>query len=144
MKPLAFICDIDGTIAYHDGIRGHYEYEKVSLDLPIKPVIEVIKHLSSQWNPLFLSGRMEFSRMDTVHWIDKHVDPLGKMPGWPLYMREDKNYEPDFQLKERIYRTMIYPFYNVQFAIDDRLQVCQMWHRIGISVFRVGDPDATF
>jgi hypothetical protein len=54
------------------------------------------------------------------------------------------DYRPDYIVKEEIYRRDIEPLYDVKFAIDDRLQVCRMWHSIGIPVFRVGDPDADF
>lgn len=149
VKPKAFICDIDGTLFSHkndDGTlrRGHYDYTKVSEDLPIPHVIKVVKHLSTQWQPIFVSGREEYSRKDTVQAIRADVDPFGSMPSWPLFMREDGNYEKDFYLKKRIYEKLIEPRWDVEFAVDDRLQVCQMWHSIGVPVFRVGNPDDVF
>lgn len=148
-KEDAFICDIDGTLASHvnpDGSlrREHFDYTKVSEDLPIEHVIEVVRILAVDLQPIFVSGREDYSRSDTVNWIRNHVDPTGEMGPFNLYMRENGNYEKDFTLKERIYSKLIAPKYNVHFAIDDRLQVCQMWHRIGVPVFRVGDPDAVF
>lgn len=144
----AFICDIDGTLTDHTGIRGHYEYGSVSLDRPIYSVIEVIEILAEFLQPVFVSGRRdsESCRSDTRAWINKYTD----IKAYPLLMRPEKlsngkpDYRPDYIVKEELYRTCIEPYYDIRFAIDDRLQVCRMWYSIGIPVFRVGDPDADF
>lgn len=152
MKQSAFICDIDGTIALHengDGTlrRGHYEYERVSEDLPNTPVIEVVRILALHLQPVFMSGREDSCREDTVEWIRKNVDPDFTIPfmrGYPLFMRETGNHERDVTLKARLLEKYVAGRWDVKFAIDDRLQVCRMWHMHGIPVFRVGDPDAVF
>jgi len=152
-RPEAFICDIDGTIADHGDeesglIRGHYEYDKVKFDRPKPEVIRVVRILSKELQPIFVSGRMDESanpvRIDTVHWIKSNVWPYDINPQWPLFMRADGDYRADYVIKEEIFTKLIEPRWNVRFAIDDRLQVCRMWHRIGVPVFRVGDPDAVF
>lgn len=148
-KPKAFILDVDGTVAYHDlGMRGHYEYTKVKYDLPICPVIEVVNILADSLPPVVVSGRMDEGecRTDTEDWITRHV----MLSYFPLFMRQavlpsgKPDHRPDYIVKEEIYWNFIEPQWDIQFAIDDRLQVCRMWHSLKIPVFRVGDPDANF
>jgi hypothetical protein len=147
-----FICDIDGTLADHTGLRGHYEYSKVSGDKPIESSIFVARLLidHSGLDPVFVTGRADENdgqvRRDTVEWLRNHVTDKP----FSLFMRAEtlrtgkRDFRPDFEVKGEIYDKWIEPKWDIKFAMDDRLQVCQMWHRIGIPVFRVGDPDAVF
>jgi len=43
-----------------------------------------------------------------------------------------------------LYEKCIKGKFNVNAVFDDRLQVCRMWHELGLPLFRVGDPDADF
>lgn len=154
----AFICDIDGTVADHENLRGHYEYEKVLLDRPILPVIEVVLHMMKRYKPIFVTGRPDTAqcRTDTMRWLASNI--MIRQPAqeywthYGLHMRPEflegttkPDYRPDYIVKEEIFsRFLKNSIYKVKFAVDDRLQVCRMWHRIGIPVFRVGDPDADF
>jgi hypothetical protein len=151
-KVKGFICDIDGTVANHDGIRGHYEYDKVSLDIPHKYVIDVVRLLAVDLQPVFLSGRPERARKDTHNWIIKHIDPFGDFFDirYQLCMRPDflpdgkPDYRQDYVVKEEIYHNKIAPYVDIQFAIDDRPQVLKLWHRLGIPTLAVGTPWVEF
>lgn len=146
-KPKAFICDIDGTLTTHEGIRGHYEYEKVSLDLPIFPVIHLVQALvGTGWIPLFVSGRMEYSREDTKTWIFDHaqiyIPVLSTFHEEPkLWMRPDNDYRPDYIIKGEIFDNHIRPDYWVEFAIDDRNQVVDMWREADLPCYQVAPGD---
>jgi hypothetical protein len=59
-------------------------------------------------------------------------------------MRHNGDYRKDVVVKEEMYNDHIKGKYNVTVVIDDRLQVCRMWHRLGLPLLRVGDPDADF
>lgn len=153
MRSKVFLCDIDGTLADHEGLRGHYEYSKVRYDRPVVPIIEIVQRLAGHggnWYPVFMSGRMDDEegqcRNDTLWWLNQYADPLGLyiIRPFKLFMRPDKDYRKDYIVKKELYHEHVRPAYNVQFAIDDRLQVCRMWHSIGIPVLRVGDPDSVF
>lgn len=150
-KEDAFLVDVDGTIADHTGLRGHYEYEKVSGDRPIRTHIEIVKQLALAWQPVFVTGRMDTGnvRLETAKWIRDNVFPFDLIT-YPLYMRPatllngKPDYRKDYIVKEELYRRYVEPRFNIKFAVDDRLQVCQMWHKLNIPVMRVGDPDAVF
>lgn len=135
--PQAFICDIDGTIADHEGLRGHFDYTKVSQDRPICHIIHVVQALFNNggWIPLFVSGREEYSREDTKEWILRH---LGFKANY-LFMRPDKDYRKDYLVKNEIFFRDIAPDYWVEFAIDDRKQVVDMWRSIGLPCLHVAE-----
>lgn len=135
--PRAFICDIDGTLSDHTDLRGHFEYSKVAQDRPIYPVIHMVQALikKGDWIPIFVSGREEHSRSDTVDWIYAYAG------FWPnnLFMRADGDYRKDYLIKHEIFENQIAPCHWVEFAIDDRNQVVEMWRSIGLPCFQVAD-----
>lgn len=152
IKPDAFILDTDGTVALHTTEeRGHYEYSKVSGDKPNQPVIDLAVMLHRWMAPLVVTGRMDVDdcRADTVAWYRKHF-PAYFCDDMRLFMRPAKlptgkpDYRPDYEVKEEIYNKYIHDRFNVLYAVDDRLQVCRKWHAMGLTVLRVGDPDAIF
>lgn len=138
----AYIVDIDGTISNHDGQRGHYEYDKVSGDKPIWPVIEVVKSLMATTGfPIFVTGRMDEKnvRRDTENWIEQYI---GLYPGtYPLFMRTEGDYRPDDIVKKEIYDTVIKDKYNVFLVLDDRTRVVNMWRSLGLQCFQVAPGD---
>jgi hypothetical protein len=147
LKQDAYICDVDGTVANHTGIRGHYDYDKVSLDLPIKPIIDIVKYLDKEYYTVFVSGRPERARRDTIDWLTKHVIYPDELFMRPDYLKDDfgvvsdiKDHRFDYVVKLEIYINQIEPFYNIKFAIDDRPQVLKMWQSIGIPTLAVGTP----
>ena len=135
--PRAFICDVDGTIAEHEGLRGHFDYTKVSGDRPVYHIIHIVQALINNggWMPIFVSGREEYSRSDTFDWISAYV---GYMPN-KLLMRPDNDYRKDYLVKKEIFFRDIAPHYWVEFAIDDRRQVADMWREIGLPCLHVAE-----
>ena len=60
---------------------------------------------------------------------------------YSLFMRPlDQLYEPDAKIKYELYYKHIRPNYNVQFVVDDRKQVVEMWRRVaGLPVAQVAE-----
>ena len=139
--PRAFICDIDGTVADHEGIRGHFDYTLVSQDRPIYHIIHVVQALVStgDWTPVFVSGREEYSRRDTLDWIDTYIWPGMDYRLVNLFMRPDGDYRKDYLIKNEIFFRDIAPNFWVEFAIDDRKQVVDMWREIGLPCLHVAE-----
>lgn len=136
----AFLCDIDGTVANHEEIRGHYEYEKVLQDKPISHIINIVESLSyNPWYPVFVSGRFAECLVDTVSWLHTHMPFLSQ--GYELYMRTQGDYRPDYVIKSEIFDSHIRHRYCVEFAIDDRNQVVDMWREADIPCLQVAPGD---
>jgi len=52
-------------------------------------------------------------------------------------MRKSKDNRKDSIVKEEIYRKHIFPFYYIQFVLDDRNQVVDHLRELGLTVFQV-------
>lgn len=136
--PDVIICDLDGTLAIHNG-RSPYEMVKCNTDLFNNIVVEMI----SDWHArghriIFVTGREETYRTLTLTWLDQ------RFPRWlleALYMRPTGDFREDSIIKQEIYDREIKEKYNVEFILDDRDRVVDMWRRNGLTCFQVADGD---
>lgn len=142
----AIMVDLDNTIAIHNG-RTPFEYHKLHTDLVNIPIAHIVKKYldDPEYTVIYCSGREGSEQVwkDTYEWLVRNglwVDAFKTR----LYMRQWKDFRKDTIVKEEIYNKMIKPYFDVLFVLDDRLQVCRMWHSIGLTLLRVGDPDADF
>jgi hypothetical protein len=139
MKERAIICDIDGTVAIHEGRRDHFEWALVANDLYNGPVCELVDMIMfSGVLVLFVSGREDICRDSTLHWLND------KWPGVEnehLIMRPTSDYRPDTIIKREIYERDIEPFYEITFVIDDRDSVVEMWRDLGLTCLQVARGD---
>lgn len=138
-KPTAVIVDIDGTLAHNDGHRSFYDYSKVLDDKPVWAVIDATNGLNTIHHTVVVSGRKAECREDTEEWLIMHGVQYDE-----FYMREDGDDRADTIVKMEILRDKIAPEFEVIAAIDDRPSVCEMWRKVGIPTFQVGDPDVRF
>lgn len=137
MKPLAYIFDIDGTVA-DKGDRDPYDMTRVGEDTPKHDVLRVARVLHRSAHILFVSGRFEAARYQTEMWLDHH---FALHWGKNLWMRPDGDMRPDTELKEEIYRRYIEPGYQVLGVFDDRNAVVAMWRSLGLTCFQVAEGD---
>ncbi len=132
-KPSAFLCDLDGTLSILNN-RSPYEDEKCEQDIPNVPVIEMITCLSVNNKIIFVSGRQDKSRTQTINWIETHTSfRVGY--NCLLFMRKTGDTRKDSIVKEEIYRNEIEPYYFVVGVADDRFSVVDFWRSIGLFVF---------
>lgn len=133
MKENIYLCDIDGTLSNHKGIRSPYDESKVHLDkaLPICMIINSLLRTGSKI--IFFSGRTENCRESSIKWIQDNI--FMYKDNIQLYMRAAKDTRNDAIIKEELYRTYIEGKYEVVGVFDDRLRVCHMWYNLGLFVF---------
>lgn len=141
-KRSAIIVDIDGTIATHPQ-RGHHEYQKVFTDLPVHPIIDLVMLLDSTVDCiLFVSGRPDSCREDTLAWIEKWLTFLSiDNDVYHLFMRKTGDFRSDDIVKKEIYDNEIKDTFCVRYVVDDRNRVVKMWRSIGLTVLQVADGD---
>ena len=136
----AIICDVDGTVALMHGNRGPFEWDKVGTDKPNQWVIDIVHAYHEMFDVqiIFLSGRSEECFKDTMNWL---LDQTLLQEPLMLYMRPIAQlFEKDAKVKHEIYLEKIKPFYDVQFVIDDRKQVVDMWRNVaGLKVMQVAE-----
>lgn len=136
-KPKAFLVDIDGTLADFRDTRGPYDID-VSKDKPIETIIDIVDALwSSGLEVVFMSGRKEAARETTEEWLGRYV----MFGDWTLFMRSDDDNRPDNIVKAELFDTYVRDNYDVQFVLDDRDQVVEMWRRMGLTCLQVAEGD---
>jgi predicted kinase len=150
--PDCILMDIDNTVTIM-GDRSPFDWSKVDIDLPNKPVIKILNRLSqydlldpygrTNTRMIFFSGRDSVCREKTIEWLNTKSG-IQFANDFFLYMRPEGDVRPDYIIKEELYRTHIEGKYNVLGVFDDRISVCRSWNQLGLPLFRVGDPDADF
>jgi predicted kinase len=135
--PHCIIVDVDGTISIM-GDRSPYEWSKVCVDTINHAVRSVVN--SYKGGEIFIfSGRDGECHEATFQWLKDNDVKFHH-----LYLREAGNVEKDSIIKQRLFDEHIKGKYYVDFVLDDRLQVARLWHSLGLTLLRVGDPDADF
>ena len=138
----AIIVDIDGTVATHydaDGnqTREHHAYSQVKTDLPVPEIIKLVGlYEDLGYHIIFVSGRMDHCRQDTIQWLVDHNIEFDE-----LFMRRFKDFRPDDIVKAEIYEAYIEEQYDVEIVLDDRDRVVKMWREKGLKVLQVAEGD---
>jgi predicted kinase len=133
----AIVIDIDGTVARHHN-RNPYDYSKVGDDHPIHDVIGIVTTLTTEYFPVFVSGRDDICYEDTANWIERNMGIDVRNPNEArLIMRKTGDQRPDWQIKNEIYDAEVIPRYNICMVFDDRDQVVYHLRRRGITVAQV-------
>ena len=129
----AIICDIDGTLAIR-GKRGPFEHEKSNEDQVFEPVKNLLKIYKNQnYHILILTGRQERFKDITIKWLQTNNIEYDS-----IYFRETNDQRKDSIVKMDIYNTHIADVYNVEFILDDRDQVVDMWrNNLKLNCFQV-------
>lgn len=99
--------------------------------------------LNAMWEThhvIFVTGRPEKIEADTKMWLYDHLGDNFFLK-CSLFMRHDFDRRPDFEVKKEIYRSKLEYVFDIDFAIDDRREVDDMWHSLGIQTLLVHTPD---
>lgn len=138
-KRKAVIFDIDGTLALNKGTRSPFDWHRVGEDTLNFPVYHAYElYQNGEYDILIFSGRDSVCRSETITWLESNGIKWNK-----LFMRAEKDNRKDSIVKKEFF-DQVRDEYNIEVAYDDRLSVCRMWHKLGVPLFRVGDPDADF
>lgn len=137
-KPSAIIVDMDGTLALFNHNRGPYDDHLCGTDEPNWPVMETVFRAMDAHKVIVVSGRdAGRSRDATEGWLLKHgVSPIEK-----LLMRAAGDKRKDSIVKRELYDAEIRDQYDIQFVLDDRNSVVEMWRDLGLTVFQVAEGD---
>lgn len=137
--PDAVVFDIDGTLALM-GNRSPFDWMKVYKDNVNDIVAEQIEfHRSKGRKILIVSGRDGVCRKLTEDWLEMYGITYDE-----FYMRPENDYRKDTLIKREIYENHIKGKYNLLTVYDDRLQVLEMWNKVGIFTFNVNQGNINF
>lgn len=127
------ICDLDGTLALSDGLRGPYEHEKCADDRVNAPVNRLLRlYKAIGYHLVYLSGREEKYRPQTSAFLSRNLCPEA-----PLHMRATGDKRNDTIVKSELFDKYIRGKYNVEFCLDDRDRVVKLWRDLGLTCFQV-------
>ena len=145
MKTVLF--DIDGTLANIEHRRSFLRKNpqdwkqfnaEMGADTPNHPIVSLYFTLweSSKYNIELVTGRSEEFRKVTEQWMVWNEIPFNK-----IHMRKDKDNRADHIIKKEILDELIKLGYEIEFVVDDRQQVVDMWRANGIVCLQcdVGD-----
>lgn len=132
--PRAYIVDIDGTVAIMAD-RNPYDYDKVWMDTPNQPVVDVVSRLAAGSRIIFISGRSEDCYEMTYAWLKKAF-PFSP---FNLHMRTSKDMRRDSVVKHELFQKHVEGQYYVAGVFDDRDQVVRLWRKLGLPTFQVND-----
>lgn len=120
--PKAIICDLDGTLALLNG-RDPFNAEGCENDLLNEPVANTVKMYATQgYKVLLFSGRKQMHLPPTKRWLAKHNISYDV-----LQLRADEDNRKDAIIKREIFETYAANKYQIEFVLDDRDQVVNMW-----------------
>ncbi|MEN2799339.1 AAA family ATPase [Capnocytophaga sputigena] len=135
--PKAVICDLDGTLSLLNG-RDPYNAATCDNDLLNEPVAAALKMAKQQgYQVILLSGREDKFREPTMRFLDKH------QIGYDLLlMRTSNDFRKDNIIKRELFESEIQGKYFVEFLLDDRNQVVDMWRKdLHLPCFQVNYGD---
>jgi len=112
----------DGCIS--DGVNGWAEH-----------LITLYK-VKAGYKILLVTGRTEKVRGLTEEWLLGHCIPYDE-----LYMRPEGEDISDCKLKEKVYKEHIAGKYIVEFVVEDRKRVVEMWRRLGLTCLACAEGD---
>ncbi|MBD2753557.1 phosphatase domain-containing protein [Spirosoma validum] len=158
--PRCILVDIDGTVAdkgdqihggrIHGG-RSPFDWHRVGEDTPKWPIINLVKAMrASGYAIVFFSGRDAVCRFETTVWLNEHfgwqsestaAEPTAGSD-YELFMRSEKDNRKDSIIKQELFERHILGRYYVEFVVDDRQQVVDMWRRtLGLTCVQVDYGD---
>lgn len=135
--PKAIICDLDGTLSLLNG-RDPYDASSADEDLLNVPVARVLQMAKAQgYKVILLSGREQLYREPTERFLSKHQIAYDL-----LLMRTTNDYRKDNIIKKELFQQEITGKYFIEFLLDDRNQVVDMWRKdLQLPCFQVNYGD---
>jgi hypothetical protein len=137
-RPVA-VFDIDGVLA---DVRHRLHllqrrpkdwdgfFDAAADDPPLTQGVQLARASAQDCDLVYLTGRPERCRADTLAWLERHGLPPG-----PLSMRRSRDFRParvaKLELLRRLARTR-----TVAVAVDDDTQVCDAYEGAGFRVLR--------
>lgn len=131
--PKAIICDLDGTLALMDK-RNPFDASHADKDELNLPVANTLKMFAKEgYQILLVSGREDRFREPTVRFLEKYDIRYHQ-----LWMRPSKDFRKDSLIKREIFDAEILDNYYIEFVLDDRDQVVEMWRKdLKLTCFQV-------
>lgn len=142
--PHVVICDLDGTLCLFDrNEKNAYDrdFENDKLNDTVSLILSnlIAMKRSGVEKIIFTSGRNNKFRDVTLRWIMSKQ--LCDVYEFELYMREEDDVRGDEIVKREMYENHIKDKYYVDFVLDDRNKIVNMWRSLGLTCLQVAEGD---
>lgn len=145
-RPTACIFDVDGTLADVTSYLHHIitpnkpkdfdAFHRESVDANVnQDVLAQLREAEKDNHIIVVTARMEKWRGHTAYWLARYG-----IKHDALFMRADKDYRPDYEIKSEIL-AQILTFWDVVHAVDDNPNVIKLWEANNIPTTKIGDWD---
>lgn len=147
----AVIFDRDGTLASvahvaPTDLRSSSQWRDFNaampFDAPVPAVADMLRAVPAGVTRIMTSGRSQGDHVGDRRrlfqmrdWLAKHDLPIDL-----LVMRPAGDMRSDDVVKRAMFHQIIAPRFDVQYVVDDRPQVVDMWRSLGLRVVQVQDP----
>lgn len=149
-KPKCIICDIDNTILditqrFHflNGTNTDWDSflaeDAIMQDKPIWDTINIVGCLGKFFPIIFITGRNEGIREITEKQISQIFREHQLLCGFEIYMRTDRDWRKDTEIKKELYEKHVKDKYHVVAAFDDKTSIIELWRSLGITAYHVGE-----
>ncbi|QGH75818.1 polynucleotide kinase [Gordonia phage Syleon] len=144
----AIIVDIDGTLAHmrevNGTVRSPYDYSRVHEDAADPTIVSIVYDYKNALNGTVIvcSGRDDDCRDVTEQWLKSHNIPFDMLLMRPEDARDaNGNKLPDWIVKYNLFNEHIRGQYAIDYVLDDRNQVVNMWRALGLKCLQVQPGD---
>ena len=127
----AIIVDIDGTLAKMKD-RSPFDWSKVKEDSCNETIKKIVNNYSE--TVIIVSGRDGICKEDTIEWLKTNDIKFNH-----ILMRDVGNNEKDSIIKRRLFDENIRGKYFIEYVLDDRNQVVEMWRNMGLTCLQVNE-----
>jgi predicted kinase len=127
----AIIVDIDGTLAHMKG-RSPYDWDRVGEDECDTIIKGIVNEYDNYGVVIVMSGRDSSCRAITEKWLNDN-----NIVWDTLLMREEGDMRKDSIVKRELFDTYIAGHYFIEYVLDDRQQVVDMWRDMGLKCLQV-------
>lgn len=127
----AIIVDIDGTLANMVD-RSPFDWKRVGEDSCNETIKNIVNKY--QYTVIIFSGRDRVCEMETREWLLRNGIKYGL-----LFMREEGNNEKDSIVKRRLFEENIRGKFFIEYVLDDRDSVVEMWRDLGLTCLQVAE-----
>jgi hypothetical protein len=119
------------------GNRSPFEWLRVGEDKPKRNIIGLVKNLKKLgYEIIFFSGRDAICRQQSIDWLCLYFE--WQANDFQLFMRAEKDSRKDSIVKKELFIQHIENQYFVDFILDDRDQVVEMWRKeLGLTCLQV-------
>jgi len=138
VHPPAILVDMDGTLCHREGFtdRDPYDWSRASED-GLDPIVgDIVHRFSADHTVIIFTARPASAELICRSWLKRHRVPFDH-----IFTRADKDNREDSIVKWEMYEEFVQPFWSVQFILDDRQRVVDMWREKGLKCLQVAPGD---